>query len=250
MIYKAKKGAAAAAAANAWTRFTPTGATRRDGDDATKPLDTSRANISDDGTSTTLTWSSGNTWSTSYKIPSKYACWMIDTGYNVEEVISVEVRIIMSALPGSDAPQLVWGFLVGNGTDPTSTGSWGGAQLAQCYKASNVQFGTKINYTTLGLTNSGSAAYTTLRGSVDINRISSSDVRVTSVRAVGFDPSGESIYGTQASHTNISGGNAASDGDPLCIGVFMGKFNSTDPTEDRSCVGKIWYSINDAGDKT
>ena len=246
MIYKAKKGAAAAAAANTWTRWTPTGATIDYGSAASNTLDANHVTVTDDGTSTTVTFKGGQTWST-YKNPSKMAVWWIDTGYEWQEVTELVAYLVMSTLPSDDLKP-IWGAVLGTGTDADASG-WHGGTACMVGWPTYPGFSAKINLNNTAFTVPGSS-FTTGKAWFDIGKESSTEYRLLNISMWPYDPSGEAYHTTYVSNTAYDSGRLAAPTDKVYLGLCLGTNATSAPAGDLTAVGKLYYTVNNAGDQS
>ena len=245
MIYKAKKGAAAAAADTTWTRWTPTGATIDYGSAASNTLDAAHVSITDDGTETTITWAGGETWST-YKNPAKMAVWWIDTGYQWQDVTEVVAYFVMSSVP-SDALKPIWGVCIGTGTDADAAGWHGGHACMGGTSDGDPGVSGRTNINNVAFV-TPATTFLTAKAWFDVSKQSATEYRTMAVSTWPYNATSGAFHTTYGNATSYDAARLASPTDTLYLGVCLGTFASSAPASDITAVGKLHYTVNNAGD--
>ena len=244
MIYKAKKGATAAAA-NSWVRIDPGAASVTTGGNGTL-LDDPKVTVTDDGSETTINWLAFN-YSAKARSLTLFATWIIDTGYTWSQVLSVDTHIEMSTIPSGIAMEPVWGIEVLNGTSTTDAAA--AAANVTMSDESSLAHSARLNNQTAAWTKPG-ADYTDQEGSFRVVK-AGSNYSVRRAASYPFDPAADVFFNGFPNSTTYDAGRLAAGSDSFYIALVVGN----DHTEDRSAsatvtaVGAFWYSINIAGHK-
>jgi len=235
-----------------WIRINPVGATRNNGvQESTNPLDTNHVTFADDGASTTITWKSGQTWSSSeYKHPGRYASCVINTGHTWGQVSAVRVWVDTSSAPADAALMPVWGILVNNKVNPDAGSPDGsGGQVIQGVKndSGKIFYNSRTQYGSITASPAYAAAYSDLIGVFQIFQGSPTNMWVSRIGTTAVDTASPAISAGSPTNNNASG-NKASASDPMFVGICAGTFGDTDPGSDISCVAKFYYSLLLCGD--